>query len=275
MVQDRGATVTLIGTAISNLGIVMASDSNLTSATGEYAGEAQKVFRVDRVAGVLAVAGTYSVGGRLIDDWMPDAISTYCATTAPTMRGFAEFLRDQLAEDIEPAEHASGTLIHLAGYVEEGSEAHPEFWFVRNFTNIDPSSGAYVGRGSFQISEDFWTRDYMNPGVQDALEAGTEQRYFNGYPAGRIAYLGFMLRLGHFLRQTWADPAWKFRAPRSVDELARFVDLEIRAIGAMFFSSDYAAPYIGGTVQIETIRAPHNAIKLGSGAPRARYGGAR
>jgi len=60
----------------------------------------------------------------------------------------------------------------------------------------------------------------------------------------------------------WAEPTWHFREPRNIKELGRFVDLEVRAIDALFFSSDYPAPYIGGTVQVETIAAPTNAVAL-------------
>lgn len=84
--------------------------------------------------------------------------------------------------------------------------------------------------------------------------------------------LCFIQRFGHFLREVWSEPAWSFRAPSNIDELARFIDLEIRAVGALFFSSDYNAPYIVGSVQIEAIPAPHNAVTLGSGAPTSRRG---
>jgi len=143
---------------------------------------------------------------------------------------------------------------------------------VRNIAKIDETTGDYIGSDHFDVSEDFWHRDYLNPGVQSALEVGSEQRYFNGYPPGRIAYLGFIQRLGIFLKDVWSQPRWRFRAPRTVDELARFVDFEIRAIGAMFHSSGYSAPFIGGTVQLETISPPSTAVKLGTSAATARYG---
>jgi len=47
---------------------VQASDSKRHTDTNELAGEAQKVFRVDAVGAVLAVAGTYTVGGRPMDE---------------------------------------------------------------------------------------------------------------------------------------------------------------------------------------------------------------
>src|SRR5207249_9642807 len=110
--------MTLIATAISNVGLVMASDSNLTSGTREYAGEGQKVFPVDGVGGALAVAGTYSIGGKPMNEWMRALINAYGVTATPTLSGFAHYLADHLSGEITTTEHRRGTLIHIAAYVE-------------------------------------------------------------------------------------------------------------------------------------------------------------
>jgi hypothetical protein len=253
--------VSLIATAISQLGIVQASDSNIT-AEDKLSRQARKVFRIPSVGGALALAGTYRVGGAAMDAWMPAAIDAYGAMSGQTLSGFAEFLRERLSKELTAEEHAMGTLVHIAGYVEVEGAAHPEFWFVRNIAGMDEVTGDYIGQERFDISEDFWTRDYQTPEVRAALAGSFEQRYFNGYAAGRIAYLGFIQRFRAFLGQVWAEPTWSFRQPTSIEELARFIELEIQFIGTLFFSSDYAAPYIGGQVQIEKIPAPPNAIPL-------------
>jgi hypothetical protein len=49
------------------------------------------------------------------------------------------------------------------------------------------------------------------------------------------------------------QPHWQFRAPRALDELVGFVEHEMRAIGTMYQSSEYSAPYIGGEVQMTVI----------------------
>jgi hypothetical protein len=55
----------------------------------------------------------------------------------------------------------SGCLVHIAGYVRDGTGKHPEFYFVRNITGLHPSTGAYLGADPrFTTSEDFWTRDF-------------------------------------------------------------------------------------------------------------------
>lgn len=80
--------------------------------------------------------------------------------------------------------------------------------------------------------------------------------YFNGTPAGRIAFIEFHQRFGGFLRQVWDRPGWKFRAPQSLADLAFLVRLEIRTIGTLYEISDYPAPYVGGDPQIEMITPP-------------------
>lgn len=255
------AAMTLIATAISQHGIVHASDSNLTGGS-EPAIPGQKLFKLKFADAALAVAGRFSVGGTRMDVWLPSAISSY-ATGSPTLRGFAEYLRERLDDERTPDERARATLFHIAGYVEVGGSAHPELVFVRNFEDIDKVSGEYIRiTDKFEVTEDFWCRDYANPEVRSALAAGGEQRYFNGFPAGRIAYLDFVKRFNNFLGQVWGEKTWKFRPPRNVDELGAFVELEVRAICTMFGSSDYDATYIGGDVQIEKIPAPSNAVRL-------------
>ena len=103
--------------------------------------------------------------------------------------------------------YALRTLIHLCGYVRADNSVHPEFYFVRNITGIDAHTGAYTGVSpSFQVSEDFWTRDYTAPETRNALAAGGQQVYINGYPAGRIGYLALMEHFGEFLTAVWSEP---------------------------------------------------------------------
>jgi hypothetical protein len=255
--------MTLISTVVSNYGIIQASDSNLTGARGA-AGAGRKVFTVDFASAALSIAGSYSVGGERIDSWMPTAIQAYAASTkAPTLAGLAAFLGARLSDEITGTERDFGSLIHLAGYVDLDGSAHPEFFFIRNIASIDQQTGGYIGRTErFQVTEDFWTRDYQTVETKNALRLRGSQRYFNGYPDGRIAYVGATKMLQNYLAQVWGEPQLRFRPPTSLDELAAFVDVEIRTVGAMFQSSDYDAPFIGGEVQIERILPPAGAQTL-------------
>ena len=254
--------MTLIVTVISNWGIIQAADSNLSTDSGA-AGVGTKVFHLGFTGAALAIAGTYSVGGQTMELWMPACIDAYAGSDQPTLAGFADYLGHRLGDEATNEERSSGSLIHIAGYVVQDSAAHPEFFFVRNIEHINGQTGEYVGRSpDYDVTEDFWNRDYLQGATREALASGGHQCYFNGYPPGRIAYLGLSAELHKFFEQVWHHPDWHFRQPRSVDELASIVDLEIRAIGTMFACSDYPAPYIGGKPQIVRIPPPPDAVAL-------------
>ena len=250
--------MTLIATVICNQGIIQASDSNLTSSRGPV-GTGPKVFRLGFSDGALTLAGAYSVGTEPMDNWLPACIASYSVSAAPSLSGFANYLAAQLESSLTPDK---ARLFHIAGYVNDASGVHPEFYFVRNIQDINATTGAYEGvTSSYQVTEDFWTRDY--PQAPSGLfAAGGSQRYFNGYPSGRIAYLGATQKLHEFYEEVWREPHWKFRRPASLDELVGFVRLELETINTLFMSSDYPSPYIGGVIQIEKIPRPSDAMSL-------------
>ena len=194
---------------------------------------------------------------------MSDCIDAYESTSESTLEGFTKYLRERLSKEMNAEERSGGCLIHVAGYVHDNAGAHPEMWFIRNVEGIDERTGEYVGLGSnFQVTEDFWNRDYSAAATKEAFRTGGYQRYFNGFPPGRIAFLGLSQMLQRFFGQVWAHPVWKFRPPQSLDELASVVELEIRVVGTMFGSSDYPAAYIGGAVQVEKCLPPDDAVVL-------------
>ncbi len=243
--------MSLILTHISKLGIVHAADSNLTTSSGSAAGVGKKVFEVSYLKAGLCLAGSYSVGGVRMDTWMPQAIADYLLAASPSLAGFAECLRGRLETEMTASEKAGGCLVHIAAFIQDPSGDHAEFYFVRNITGIDPNNGSYSGMGQkFTVSEDFWHRDFAAPSVRAALSAGSRFAvYINGFPAGRIAYLGLMQHFESFLRAVWNTPGWLFRPPKTLAEVADLLELQLNAIGTMFKISDYSAPYIGGSVQ--------------------------
>ena len=250
--------MTLIATVISNQGIIQASDSNLTG-PGQSVGTGPKVFRLGFADGAISLAGAYAVGAESMDSWLPACIASYSKSATPSLSGFANHLAVQLQSSSTAGE---ARLFHIAGYVNDASGVHPEFYFVRNIQGINDRTGAYEGvTSNYQVSEDFWTRDYPRA-LAGMFAAGGSQRYFNGYPPGRIAYLGAIEKLQEFYEQVWREPSWKFRRPESIDELAAFVQLELETINTLFTSSNYPSPYIGGTIQVEKISAPSGAISL-------------
>jgi hypothetical protein len=91
--------MTLIATVISNLGIIQASDSNLTRSRGPV-GTGLKAFRLGFADGALALAGAYSVGTESMDNWLPACITSYSASATPSLRGFASHLAARLESSL-------------------------------------------------------------------------------------------------------------------------------------------------------------------------------
>ena len=255
--------MTLITTIISNFGLIQASDSNITRSDAAEPTPGPKVFRLQFVDAALALAGTYRVGDQRMDAWMPRCIRDYAATTQLSLEGFAGYLGDRLDRELTSRQRQDPTLIHIVGYVSDSGGAHPEFYFVRNVGDINGQTGAYENFHSrFQVDEQFWNRDYPAPSVRATLNVGGYHAYFNGTPDGRIAFVQFRQIFGAFLRMVWSQPNWKFRPPKSLDELASLVKLQIQTVGTLYEMSDYPAPFIGGEPQIERMTPPDDAVTL-------------
>jgi hypothetical protein len=107
--------MTLITTIVSNYGLIQASDSNITRSDSTEAKPGQKVFRLGFADAALSLAGTYRVGSQRMDEWMPNCISEYAATTQPSLEGFAQHLRGRLDEGLTDRQRADATLIHIVG----------------------------------------------------------------------------------------------------------------------------------------------------------------
>jgi hypothetical protein len=158
-------------------------------------------------------------------------------------------------------ERFEGMMAQIAGYAESDGALHPEMWHVRNL-GMKPN-GDYTDGGAFAISEDFWGRDY--PKWLSAKPPGADpiqQYYFNGFTEGRIAYLTMFQSLRALYQQVWNHPGWPFHPPRTLEQLASFVRLEIELVVAIFGSSKYPTPPIGGDVQLESFTPPPRAVAL-------------
>jgi hypothetical protein len=253
--------MTLILTQISKHGIVHASDSNLTAGGDTPAGESQKTFEIKHLNAGLTVAGSYSVGGVRMNLWMNNFIQEQANARISFLSEFAYNLGNELEAQMSPNEKASGSMIHIAGYVEEEGKFHPEFWFVRNVTGIDPHTGEYTGTSPhFQVTEDFWTRDCPKNKLMEAFQTGAYQIYVNGFASGRIGFVALQRVMNHFFYGVWSNPNWAFRPPRSIEETKLLVELNIQVIGTLFKLSDYPAPFIGGDIQTYVIPQPPNTV---------------
>jgi hypothetical protein len=247
--------MTLIATHLSRNGIVLASDSNLTGPAG-FAGEAPKTFALPHLRAGLSVSGSYSVNGVRMDRWMPNFIAASPQQGCCSLATFAESLRAALEAAMTSQEKACGSLIHIAGYVSESNTYHPEFYFVRNIYAIDPSGQYADFRNTFQVSEDFWSRDCQHRESPSGFVDDSYQVYANGFPEGRIGYMAAQGKLSHLFGALWSQPGWHFRPPRSLQETVCFVRLYMSVIHGLFEVSDYPAPYVGGAIQTCGIPTP-------------------
>lgn len=257
--------MTLIITHISRHGIVHASDSILTNEKGEKGGEGQKTFKIPYLKAGLTVAGNYGVGEICMDSWMNDFINSQKHIENISIELFSRNLKDRIEDEITPQEKNKGYLIHIAGYAKENGLYHPEFWFIRNIHSMNPQTGEYEDvRDVFEISEDFWSRDYkyndiLKIGFRDpSLYAG--QIYVNGLTSGRIGFNIIREKLDSFFYKMWKEKAWKFRAPKNIEETELLVKNYMQIINTLFLLSDYPAQYIGGEINTIIIEQPENIV---------------
>ena len=254
--------MTLILTHISKHGIIHASDSNLTMASGKKAScEGKKTFKIDYLNAGLTLAGAYSVSGMRMDQWMDKFISEQSSKHITSLSYFVSNLKNEIEQQMTAYEKNLGSMIHIAGYVKERNRSHPEFWFVRNVNGIDSKTGEYSGISSvFSLSEDFWARDCPKSNLIEAFQTGAYMIYINGFSSGRMGFNHLQYVLNQFYQQIWQNPAWKFRPPNSLDESELLVKINMQIVGTLFTMSNYPAPYIGGDIQTFTIPCPANIV---------------
>jgi hypothetical protein len=257
--MERGSLMTLIRTVISNLGIIQASDSNITHESN-LVRPGRKVFPLKFCTGALSLAGLYQVGDESMFAWMIRFINDYAASETPTLSGFSHRLRDALETEIG---YQDMCLYHIAGYERDSEGSHPVMWFVRNVAGI-ANDGEYSGIGPWQVSEEFWTGHYLEPECQATLESGRYMWYVNGSAPGRVASNTATILLKTLYESMWADQDFKFRYPRTLRQMVPFIDVEMRLVGALYGSSSYEAASIGGATQSIEIPAPHDAVHLGT-----------
>ncbi|HEY3331976.1 MAG TPA: hypothetical protein VGK19_18230 [Capsulimonadaceae bacterium] len=258
--------MTLIATQISKHGIVHAADSNVTVVTQQNGiatvrtdpTPGKKVYDLrPAINAALTVAGSYSVGGIDMPTWMGGFLGNQATIPSVTLEGFARALSSALEAQMTSVEKANGSIVHIAGYVEVGNESHAEFWFVRNVYGI-LATGEYDDiRDTFQVGEDFWSRDCP---TDDTMENGAYQLYANGFHEGRMPFMGVARHLGQFFSDVWKYPTWNLRPPSSIDGYEKLIRLYMSTVTTLFDICESKAPAIGGNVETVGIPAPVNAI---------------
>ena len=244
--------MTIIVTHISQHGIIHAADSNLTDSQGKPAGTGQKLFKIPRLGSALTVAGNYSVGSTSMDSWMKGFIS---GDASESLAKFVDNLRDTINRTATIDEKQDGFFIHIAGYAVSGQAHHPEFYYITNY-QIDSHTGGYlVPNTTLQSKEDFWSQNSSTP-LSTLFAGGKGFIFCNGYPSGRQAYFALLKRMSEYRSAVWSEPSWNFRPPNNVDQEAAYLKNDMEHIKLLFLYSNYAAPYIGGDIEIHTIPCP-------------------
>jgi hypothetical protein len=249
--------MTLIAALLDRNGIVLATDSTVTS-NDLVTRQARKNFELPHLRGGLSFAGCYCVDGVPLDEWMPRFIARPETYKDGTLSGFAECLRKALDCEMNQEDKKIPTLIHIAGYFHDANGSHPEFHFVRNADEIDPATGEYAGiTSTFRAEEQFWhhcKHKESSTGFLAAPHPYDFVFYANGFPAARGNCFLILASLQPYLSQLWRTTDSHFHHPTSLEESICFVRMIMSVIYGLFQMSDYAAPYVGGETQ--TIGVP-------------------
>jgi hypothetical protein len=253
---------------ISPLGIVHVSDSNLSYPDGSRVGMRKKkpykkLIKAERLPIGVACAGVWDLNGVQMEmsEWLRARIRRYETDGGTTVRGLADYLGRSLESDLTPDEMRRGSWLHVAGYTPEGDGWEPEMYVVSNVAGLDDC-------GNYLLPGKLWFRplveEYRNPRAPtpDGQPPVTDDPcglWFNGFPAGRIAWEGARQQLDAFLRAVWNQRCWNFHEPRTLCECATYLSLHLSVITHLFQMSDYRGPIIGGPTQSLLIPPPRRA----------------
>lgn len=245
--------MSLILTQINKFGIVFVTDSNIT-VNGSSTKAGPKIFKILRLNAALCLAGAYSVTRIPIDQWMPVYIQQ---DKSNTLEEFARNLSARLENQMEPKEKEAGCIIHISGFIRNGSSEHPEMWGIGN---VDlQSDGSYTTRREkFIYREDFWGRDWKNNNLNSQFNNPSSygyQYYINGFTAGRESYNILAQYLNTFLSEIWNKRSYQFRPPKNIREYKYLAQFTMDFIIMMFKISNYIPKYIGGKVSTHYILA--------------------
>ena len=244
--------MTLIATAISRYGIVLAADPTLTSHPRRFV-PGRRVFKLGFGNAAMSVTGGYEVAGEPLDEWMTAAIDDYKRTAdRPSLSAFVEQLRERLTRQRDPIHRRA---IHVAGYVGGGTRAHAEVYYLRNIRGRAADGGYGRPGREFIASEVFWSLDYKRAETKDTLREGGARMYLDGFPEKRIAYMVLHKRIHEFYEQVWRTGSKTFYRPRCLDDIASLVELDMRIAATFLVPGDNGLGRPGDSLEVEMIPA--------------------
>ncbi|MEK7447857.1 MAG: hypothetical protein AAB019_00060 [Planctomycetota bacterium] len=244
--------MTIIVTQINKFGIVLGSDSNISN-DRTVIKEDKKIFEIRKLKSALCTAGSYSVNGTILSEWLLNFISGN-ESKYSTLKEFTELLSKTLEDEMNPEEKKALSITHIAGY--QGN--HPEMWCISN-TRLQDNGQYGEGENNFHYSEDLWN----NAREKNKLETGFNisnglnyQLYINGFISGRVAFHVARKFIDNYFSLMWQASDYKFRPPQNIEEHKIIVELYIDLIDRIFQLSNYEPKIIGGKTQTFVINNP-------------------
>ncbi len=253
--------MTLIASYINKFGIVQASDSNLTTDTGN-AGFGQKIFPIPHLNASLSYSGTYYIDGRQVDEWMNDFV-TGTFHTCSTIEEFTKQLSERMTSEMRENEINAVSIVHIAGYQKFDHQSHLEHWHISN-SGLQGDGNYSAPRTNFNYSNDFNSRtrkEQREMLIQMDFDSLNHAIYINGFPDGRIAYMYIKSQMDKVLTDIWNTKEWNFRQPQNLFESASILKLYFEFVCQLFKLSYHSALYIGGDIQTNLIPAPQDLCK--------------
>ena len=244
--------MSIIVTQINKFGIIFGSDSNITS-KNKVERPGKKIFEISKLSAAMCIAGAYTVGGEMMDEWLPMFI-TKNQSNYKTLEEFTYLLSEEFNLKMLPEEKRHLSIAHVAGYVN----GHPEMWCLSNTTL--GNNGYYTeGAEKFHCSEDLWNRDYKDNNLETLLASDgfNYQMYVNSSTQGRVAFNVVRNQLDYYYISMFNAEEFKYRSPRNLEEHRLIVKTYIDMIDVIYKLSDYEPKEIGGETQIYVIPKPN------------------
>jgi len=245
--------MSIIVTQVNKFGIIFGSDSNITNTEeGEVHCAGKKIFEIPKLKAAMCIAGTYTVGGEMLDIWLPKFIIEN-QDSYSSLEDFTAILSKAFEDQMLPKEKSNLSISHIAGYVN----GHPEMWCLSN-TELKEDGHYTVGSSQFHYSEDLWGRDWGDNNLEALfLSSGLNyQMYVNSLTQGRVAFNIVRNYLDRYFISMFSYSNYKFRAPVSLEEHGLLVKTYVDMIDVMYRLSDYESKEIGGETQLYMIPKP-------------------
>jgi hypothetical protein len=245
--------MTIIITQINKYGMVFGADSNITNDKDEIKPEkSKKVFEIKKLNSAMAVAGTYTVDGIYMDEFLEEFI---VGNNFESLDDFVDILKYNLDDKMTYEEKAEKCIMHIGGY----DKGYPRFFHISNVDVLD--SGKYNVR-DFTSDMDFNENYIKNKGFKEKFEKDQfyYQLYTNGFLGARVVSNYFVRGLTNFIHLiSEKDPS--FRLPNSLPDYKVICEVGLNIVCEMMKLSNHGN-IVGGEPQFIAIPYDYNNWKI-------------